>query len=114
MVDLGSPKGGLEPSTLTTPDPDQSKNYTRSKVGNWFLASEMSRHLRTLGILSLSQNPGNLKTNLLRHTPAYFRWITSPLIHKAKMGAYTELWAGLLPDLTLEANSGGFILLWGR
>lgn len=29
------------------------------------------------------------------------------------MGAYTELWAGLSQDLSIEA-SGAFILLWGR
>jgi len=31
----------------------------------------------------------------------------------AKYGAYTELFAGLSPDVTLEKN-GAFLLPWGR
>jgi hypothetical protein len=37
----------------------------------------------------------------------------SPLLYKAKMGAYTGLWAGLAPELGLEMN-GGCVMPWGR
>ncbi|KAI4267279.1 MAG: hypothetical protein L6R38_008316 [Xanthoria sp. 2 TBL-2021] len=113
MVDLGAIKGGINPATLDNPGTDQQKNYTVTKVGNWFLASQLDRALRHLGILSVSQNPGNLKTNILRHAPAYYSRLFGPLFYEAKMGAYTELWAGLSQDLTIEA-SGAYILPWGR
>jgi hypothetical protein len=29
------------------------------------------------------------------------------------MGAYTELWAGLSPEVTMETN-GGYVVPWGR
>jgi hypothetical protein len=29
------------------------------------------------------------------------------------MGAYTKLWAGLSPELTMEMN-GGYVIPWGR
>lgn len=35
------------------------------------------------------------------------------MLHDAIFGAYTELYAGLSPDITLE-NSGLYIIPWGR
>lgn len=64
-----------------------------TKVGNWFLASELAKQVGERGILNVSQNPGNLKTNLLRSAPMLMRWASAPLLYEAKMGAYTELWA---------------------
>lgn len=40
-------------------------------------------------------------------------WAASPLLYDAKMGAYTELWAGLSEELTME-RSGGAVVPWGR
>ena len=111
MVDLAAQKGGLNPLELTTSD--QSQNYTVSKVGNWFLASETARQVQDAGILSVVQNPGNLKTNLLRNAPTFMRLASAPLLHEAKMGACTELWAGLSEDLGMNDN-GSYILPWGR
>lgn len=111
MVDLGAAKGGgCDPASPTTTA--QSKNYTLSKVGNWFLASELAGQVHAQGILSTTQNPGNLKTNLLRHAPAMMRWLSAPLLHNPKMGAYTALWAGAAPDLSLDAG-GGYVIPWG-
>ena len=108
MVDLGAAKGGgWHPASPTTTD--QSKNYTLSKVDNWFLASELAGQVHARAILSITQNPGNLKTNLLRPAPAMMRWMSAPLLHKPKIGAYTALWAELAPDLSLDAG-GGYVI----
>ena len=98
-VELSAPKGGMLIADLTSPPQDQTKNYVASKTGNWFLASELARKVGLQGILNVVQNPGNLKTNLLRHAPVWMRLAASPLLHNAKQGAYTELWAGLSPEL---------------
>lgn len=114
MVDLSAPAGGIHIPDLTSPPTnDQTKIYVESKVGNWFLASELAQDLGRYGILSLTQNPGNLKTNLLRHASTMMRLTSAPLLHHAKMGAYTELWAGLSPDLT-TAQNGCYVIPWGR
>ena len=114
MVDLSAPTGGVHISDLASPPPNnQAKIYAESKAGNWFLASELARDVGQQGILSVSQNPGNLKTNLLRHAPKMMRLTSAPLLHHAKMGAYTELWAGLSPMVTMEHN-GGYMIPWGR
>lgn len=35
--------------------------------------------------------------------------LAAPLLYDAKMGAFTELWAGLSPDVTMEMN-GGYVV----
>ena len=112
-VDLYAPKGGLNLSDLTTPPPDQQANYTASKTGNWFLARALAAQAGNKGILSVTQNPGNLKTSLLRHAPWILGFVTAPLLYGAKMGAYTELWAGLSGDLGVE-DGGQYVVPWGR
>lgn len=81
-------------------------------MGSLLLASELARRVGQQGILSVAQNPGNLKTNLLRHTSKWVQWAVSPLLYGAKMDAYTEIWAGLSPDLTVEMEH--YLIPWGR
>lgn len=113
VVDLSAPKGGINISDVTNPRADNQKNYLNSKTGNCFLASALAAQVGSKGILSVTQNPGNLKTALLRHAPWILRFVTAPLLYSAKMGAYTELWAGLSEDLTIE-DGGKYVLPWGR
>lgn len=112
IVELNAPKGGIRLGDLTNPPSDQQQNYIISKTGNWFLADGYAKQLGSHGILSVTQNPGNLKTNLLREHKM-MQMIFSPLLHSAKMGAYTELWAGLSPELTMDSN-GSYVIPWGR
>ena len=112
-MELSAPKGGMLIADLTSPPQDQTKNYVASKTGNWFLASELARKVGPQGIFNVVQNPGNLKTNLIRHAPVWMRLAASPLLHNAKQGAYTELWAGLSPELTMDTNEG-YVIPWGR
>ena len=113
IVDLSAPKCGIDISHLTTPPPDQQKNYVTSKTGNWFLASALATQVGSEGILSVTQNPGNLKTLLLRHAPWILGFVSAPLLYGAKMGAYTELWSGLSGELGIE-DGGKYVLPWGR
>ena len=66
-----------------------------------------------MGILSVVLNPGNLKTNLLRHMPRFVEWVFSPVLYEAKFGAYTELWAGLSEELTMD-DQATYVIPWGR
>ena len=110
VVDLSAPKGGMSVADYTTPPKDQQKNYCSSKVGNWFLASEFGRAEAEAGVLSVTLNPGNLNTNLLRHVP-WMRFMSRPLLYPARIGAYTELFAGI--DASVMA-SGLYVIPWGR
>jgi NAD(P)-dependent dehydrogenase (short-subunit alcohol dehydrogenase family) len=120
-VDVSAPKGGIKVNDLADmPNADDSNAnlntqqamYATSKTGNWFLAYQLRNRVGRDGIISVSQNPGNLKTNLTRHAP-WMKYMAYPLLYASKMGAYTELWAGLSPDLKTEDN-GCYILPWGR
>ncbi|KAF1989172.1 short-chain dehydrogenase [Aulographum hederae CBS 113979] len=112
MVDLSAPTGGFEMNAVQNPPKDPIANYILSKTGNWFLASELGRVVSPYGILSLTQNPGNLKSNLLRHS-WWMYYLAFPMLYDSKFGAYTELWAGLSPMLDM-AHSGAYLLPWGR
>jgi NAD(P)-dependent dehydrogenase (short-subunit alcohol dehydrogenase family) len=112
-VDMSAPTGGMNLSDLTSPPSDPTAIYVNTKTGNWFLASEMAKRVGDSGILSVVQNPGNLKTNILRNAPSWMPVITYPLLHNPKFGAYTELWAGLSDDLNVD-NNGAYVVPWGR
>ena len=113
MIDFGAPKGGLDMKQVTEPPRDSTANYTNSKTGNWFLSTEFGKRVDEKGILSLCLNPGGLKTNILRNAPIMNMMVSWWLLHPPEKGAYTELFAGLSPDITM-ANQGEYIIPWGR
>lgn len=113
VVDASAPKNGIVLEELTSPPDNQQRNYTNSKTGNWFLASDFARRVKAEGILSVTQNPGNLKTSLMRDAGSILPILGAPLLFHAKYGAYTELYAGLSTDLGIE-DGGCYIIPWGR
>jgi NAD(P)-dependent dehydrogenase (short-subunit alcohol dehydrogenase family) len=115
VVDLAAPKIALNLQDLKEIPKDPQHNYTNSKIGNWFLASELASQVGAGkdGILSITQNPGNLKTALIRHLPSIVPILVSPLLYSARMGAYTELYGGLSDELKID-DGGCYIIPWGR
>lgn len=115
---LGETTLALEPSHLapanTTSVHSPQANYAASKLANWFLADHFSRLSRPRGVLSLVQNPGGMMTPLLRHMPSWVPLVFAPFLYPPRFGAYTQLFAGLSPDLTVEEHSGRWIQPWGR
>jgi retinol dehydrogenase 12 len=88
--------------------------YGQSKAGNTFLAAEFANRYGKDGIISVSWNPGNLKTELQRHMPKVQKFLLDKvLLHPPLWGAYTELWAGWSTELT-ESQNGSYIAPWGR
>ncbi|TFK75604.1 NAD(P)-binding protein [Pluteus cervinus] len=110
IVELSAPPQGIIMDELHQPPKDKARNYINSKTGNWFLSSELAR--RTESIISVAQNPGAASTNLFRHTPLV-RYLAWPLLHTPVLAAYTELYAGLSEDITVEKN-GCYVIPWGR
>lgn len=93
-------------------DISQQLNYGQTKVGNVLLAMKTQELLKDSGIVSVSFNPGNLATELQRHT-----WggaaMAKLLLYPAKLGAYTELWSGWSEDVTIDKGIT-FVMPWGR
>ncbi|THH03891.1 hypothetical protein EW145_g5923 [Phellinidium pouzarii] len=103
------------------------KLYLQSKYGNAVFAFELARRYGDQGIISITLNPGNLKTELQRYVNKWqsailfisftdmfcsafiFQyWILVP----ASKGALTQLWAGTMPE-TAEYN-GKYLIPWAR
>ncbi|KAI4730886.1 NAD(P)-binding protein [Aureobasidium sp. EXF-10728] len=114
-VDLMSPTGGV---TWTNGEPtvhsSQQTNYGQSKVGNALLASALRRRYEKLGVISNAWNPGNLKSELQRHTPSVQAMFINMIVYPVQLGAYTELFAGWGEEAGRSENAGKFIIPWGR
>ena len=111
-TEMSAPKGGLDLSLLTQPSPNQQTNYAVSKTANYFFATHFASELGPRGVLSVAQNPGNIKTSLMRHMSLFFQLLVMPLLYQAKFGAYTALWAGLSSDLVI-GDGGAWIRPFG-
>ncbi|TQN71544.1 putative oxidoreductase [Colletotrichum shisoi] len=88
--------------------------YGISKAGNYFHSTEFAKRHKADSVISLALNPGNLSSELDRHItaliPTLFRKATT---YPAINGAYTELFAALSPDVTIE-KTGDWVVPWGR
>jgi NAD(P)-dependent dehydrogenase (short-subunit alcohol dehydrogenase family) len=115
LMDSGSPENGVDFSVLDQGFKNRLTNYGASKAGSWFLGREFARrHGDDEGILSVTLNPGNLRTGSFKGTSALLYYILSALtLHEPVFGAYTELFAGLSPELKMEHN-GTYVIPWGR
>ncbi|KAJ6146876.1 hypothetical protein N7497_008858 [Penicillium chrysogenum] len=111
LAEGASPANGIDFAVLDKGTKDRTRNYAVSKVGAWMLGQELARrsNLDQENIVSVVQNPGNLNAGSYAGTPAVAMFFISLLLHEAKFGAYTELYAGLSSEITLEKN-GAYII----
>lgn len=113
LVDVLAPPEGVPPAELDAPSADQNRNYAVSKAGNWFLAVRLAKQLGPKGVVSVTQNPGNLLTAIFDETPRIIVWLSLPVLFTAVDGANTALWAGLAPDVKVE-DGGRYVVPWGK
>ncbi|KAK8249189.1 hypothetical protein IWZ00DRAFT_320366 [Phyllosticta capitalensis] len=92
---------------------DSQVDYGQSKAANVLLGTEYARRYSKDGVLSVSWNPGNLKTELYRHLGAIQGSIAPFFLFPADIGAYVELYAGWSPEITAD-NDGALVIPWGR
>ncbi|KAK8055585.1 short-chain dehydrogenase [Apiospora rasikravindrae] len=107
-----SPPGGVPLDNLDYHEAvaDGFTRYAISKAGVYYQGTEFARRHKAHGIISMPVHPGILNTNLFRTAPALVRHIFTFLFtYPAINGAYTELFAGLSPAITLESSGN-----WGR
>ena len=114
MMESNAPPGGYNLQDIEKGGTkDTHTNYVTSKAANWILAVEAGARWGGDGILSVCQNPGNLKTNIYHTQPKLMMFFVNALLHPPKKGACTELFAGLSGDIT-EKEQGCYIIPWGR
>ncbi|OAA58459.1 NAD(P)-binding domain protein [Niveomyces insectorum RCEF 264] len=111
---LFSPKGGVVLDNLDYhQDQTTWHKYGVSKAANILHAAEYARRVASDNIVSVSLDPGNLKTPLYDNVPAYQRLFLKFVLKEPVYGAYTELFAGLSPDVQPK-DSGRFIEPFGK
>ncbi|KAG6854132.1 hypothetical protein C0991_010296 [Blastosporella zonata] len=86
--------------------------YSQSKFGNVVFSNELARRYGNQGIVSTSLNPGNLRTDLQRHTPTFLDMLLGLILHPAPYGALTQLYAGT-SAAGAEFN-GKYLIPWAR
>ncbi|KAI0754737.1 NAD(P)-binding protein [Daedaleopsis nitida] len=86
--------------------------YFQSKLGNAIVARQFAKRYGDKGIISISVNPGNIKTELQRHVPSLARQTMNLFFYPASQGALTQLFAGTMPE-ALNYN-GEFLIPWAR
>ncbi|KAH6912195.1 hypothetical protein BKA70DRAFT_1266946 [Coprinopsis sp. MPI-PUGE-AT-0042] len=80
--------------------------------GNIVLANEFARRYGDQNLVSCSCNPGNLKTDLQRHTGGVTAFIINMMVYPAPMGALTQLWAGTTEEGA--SMNGKYLVPWAR
>ncbi|PQE14664.1 short-chain dehydrogenase protein [Rutstroemia sp. NJR-2017a BVV2] len=113
LAEGASPNNGIELKCLDSGYPDLDKNYAMSKVGAWMIGREFAKRYGEDGIISVTQNPGGLKTGAYAGLSSTASFFVNLLLSEPKFGAYTNLYAGFSGDITLE-NNGAYVIPWGR
>ncbi|KAJ4470854.1 hypothetical protein J3R30DRAFT_3531247 [Lentinula aciculospora] len=93
-------------------DLGSAKLYMQSKLANVVLSNEIGRRYGPEGLVSISLNPGNIKTDLQRSTPAAFMLLFGWLFSPASFGALTPLYAGV-SNASEDLNST-YLIPWAR
>jgi NAD(P)-dependent dehydrogenase (short-subunit alcohol dehydrogenase family) len=115
ITEVKAPKGGIDFELIEAGESiDPFPDYASSKVGNYWLAAECAKRYAKDRIISVCQNPGNVKSDFYRHQPSMMMLFVNPILHEPKMGAYTELYSGFSSDITPENNNGSYIWPWGK
>lgn len=131
-ADLLAPKYGMDPENFDNyKDASTTFMYGISKTGNYFHATEFARRYHGDGVISVvsvihrtalsrasgrclandgiagpiqALNPGNLASELDRHTTGALLLFRKVMTYPTVFGAYTELWAATSPEVTLEKS----------
>ncbi|KAL4952283.1 hypothetical protein BDW69DRAFT_23425 [Aspergillus filifer] len=88
--------------------------YGRSKAGTIMQALELLRRGKEDGIVSISLDPGIATTGLQRDMNKFMATAVKLIANKPEVGAYTQLYAGLSPDVTTEIAAKEWIVHPGR
>ena len=109
-AELGSPPGGIDLSNLDFHNEIAPlMQYSVTKAGNYLQSTEFAKRYKNDGIVSVALNPGNLQSDLYRDASWFFKLLTRFMLYPPVFGAYTELFAGLSPVITMEKTG-----TWGE
>ncbi|TFK40855.1 NAD(P)-binding protein [Crucibulum laeve] len=87
--------------------------YAQSKFGNVVFSNEMARRYGDQGIISMSVNPGNLRSDIQRHVSKTKASLVDFIFYyPVAYGALTQLWGGT--SLEGAEFNGEYLFPWAR
>ncbi|KAM7189796.1 retinol dehydrogenase 12 [Rhypophila sp. PSN 637] len=111
---FGEKNTGLDMDNLDYHKDKPAKyRYGVSKLGNWAYSIELCKRYKSQGLIGVAVNPGNIRTELFRQQGAVFRFLTDPVSYPVINGAYSLLFAGLSPEVTVD-KAGEYVIPFGR
>lgn len=116
-IDLMASGPGMEFNEEGSPRnfENNKTNYGQSKVSNVFLAVEFAKKLQEDGILSISWNPGNIRTDLYRHLSGVEAAVSKAALFSPDLGVIPPLFAGWSSSVTMDdCLAGEIIIPWDR
>ena len=118
-------------ATFLNPFHQPSNQMSTFNQGNILIAKETARRYADKGIVSIAVNPGNIKTEILRHAPPLARRIIVSytlklstcdievlfpfkywLQYPTPIGALTQLYAGTAAEV--RDMNGAYFIPWAR
>ncbi|KAL3473206.1 hypothetical protein BJX99DRAFT_249074 [Aspergillus californicus] len=95
-------------------DENARVKYGRSKAGTILQAVEMGKRGKEDGVVSITLDPGIAMTGLQRDMPRWMAAAVRLMSNKPITGAYTQLYAGLSPDVNKGTISNRWIAPPGK
>ncbi|KAI5965262.1 RDH2 [Candida pseudojiufengensis] len=108
-----APEHGLyfpDPNFKTTNEPSNLTIYSQSKAISIIIAKQWSLHHKNSSVISVALCPGYLKTGLSRNLNKIENFFGDLITHDSSLGAYTEIYAALSPDV----ENGDYIISFGK
>ncbi|KAK0240681.1 NAD(P)-binding protein [Armillaria nabsnona] len=89
--------------------------YSQSKFALVVWTTELARRYTDQGIIAISVNPGNLRSEMQRHMPPFERAIVNKtMLYPVDMGGLTQLYAATIPESAAVECNGGYMKSWAR
>ncbi|KAL4805189.1 hypothetical protein BDV18DRAFT_25785 [Aspergillus unguis] len=88
--------------------------YGRSKAGTILQAVEQGRRAQQDGVVSVTLDPGIANTGLQRDMGWFMSTAVKLISNKPEVGAYTQLYAGLSPEVTADVTKTKWITPPGK
>ncbi|KAH9913272.1 uncharacterized protein B0H18DRAFT_888611 [Fomitopsis serialis] len=113
---LLAPSGGINYDTLVDGPArrkfDNVKLYQQAKAGTVIFSTELARRYGDRGIVSISLNPGNIRTGIQRYVVGLQAKILDFVLYDKAVGVLTQLFAGTAPEA--EDLNGKYLIPFAR
>lgn len=103
-----------DPSDRASSQYDARTMYGRSKLGNLHTMNKLAEELEKEGIVCVGVHPGNIQSDIQRHTWWVERALIGTLLHDVWLGAVTQLYAATAATEEPMSLSRAYLVPWAQ